>query len=259
MMQGDVSTEGQLRCIWCGKPDARSLEHILPESLGCPKGFVLATGVCVECNSKFGTLDSALLRPFELLTVQKGIPRKGGRKPTINRYSTIASDYDENGPTFFINRGNRSIEIPTGKRLGATSRKDDIVDFSVMRLPNGQDQISFKQKLLFDRVAVRCLFKIALESIAFYEGLEAAEHPAFDHIRRFVCDDEGSLKALLMEGGSFDAYMGRRHSKAGCHPVVPFTILGVGFVCDFDPNFKNGDTMRAVALLTGESAIVLPS
>jgi hypothetical protein len=74
-------------CIWCGKSSAESLEHIIPESLDCPSWFVLERGVCEECNSAFGTLDAALLKPFELQTFIQNIPRQEGE--ATNNFSTF--------------------------------------------------------------------------------------------------------------------------------------------------------------------------
>lgn len=146
-----------------------------------------------------------------------------------------------------------------GKRLGPTSSRDDIADFTLEELTEGQRRLRFNQRLSFGRKAVRCLFKIALESIAFYEGVERARDPIFDPIRRFVRDDLGDFKALLLPGGPFNNYMGRRYAKEGCHSMVPFTIFELGFVCDFDPEFKGGKNMQAVGLVSGEVATVLPN
>jgi hypothetical protein len=91
-------------CIWCGGVPANSLEHIAPDALGCPADFVLTAGVCAKCNHKNGRLDRALLVPYEIVTVIKRIPRKRGKRPTVDGFSTFSSDYDENGPVLYVNR-----------------------------------------------------------------------------------------------------------------------------------------------------------
>ena len=87
-------------CIWCRERPGTSLEHIAPDALGCPPDFVLTKGVCTECNQKNGQLDRALLTPFEIMTVMKGIPRKKGKKPTVDGFASFASGYDANGQYF---------------------------------------------------------------------------------------------------------------------------------------------------------------
>ena len=148
------------RCIWCGISPANSIEHILPEALGCPEGFILSEGVCRICNSKNGKLDRALLKPFEITTVVKGILRKRGKQPTIDGFSTVASGHDENGPILYFNREKFAVDTPLGKKLGPTSKLDEIENVEWNHLGDGKVNIKIRQKLFFDRMAVRGLFTI---------------------------------------------------------------------------------------------------
>ena len=173
------------RCIWCLKSPAVSLEHIIPDSLGCPPALVLHVGVCSLCNHANGRLDRALLTPFELMTVVRGIPRKKGKRPTIDSYSSVSSRQADTGPEIYINRERYRITPPFGKKLGPTSHKDPFHDVSLERLSNGRANLHVKQRLQFDRDAVRGLFKIALESIALNQGVEATLDSQFDAVRNF--------------------------------------------------------------------------
>ena len=127
-----------INCIWCGRQPANSLEHILPDALGCPPNFVLSRGVCAQCNRENGKLDRLLFKPFEIMTLTKGIRRKGGKRPTVDGLATVASGYDENGPAFFFNRGKSAVKAPTGKMLAPTSRLDEIERFEITHLGDGQ-------------------------------------------------------------------------------------------------------------------------
>lgn len=78
-----------MRCLFCKQDttDTKSVEHIIPESLG-NKTFVLPLGyVCDKCNNYFAR---AVERPFlelpeiELLRSQEEVPSKKNRIPTIN-------------------------------------------------------------------------------------------------------------------------------------------------------------------------------
>jgi len=228
----------QAFCLWCGSTPAVSLEHILPDALGCPPDFVLNEGVCKKCNFANGKLDRAVLKPFELITVVKGSPRKKGKRPTVDGFSTVSSGYDENGPTIFINREGRSIKLPNGKYLGPHNSQDPFQNFKHELLPSGQVKISYSQRLELTRAGVRGLFKIALESVAFFEGLAVALSPEFDGIRRFVRCDEGSFMVVMVADPSkaYDHYFAPSFSKSGFARMVGMTILGVGFACDFSPD-----------------------
>ena len=238
-------------CLWCGGRPANSLEHILPEALGCPPEFVLKEGVCRNCNNKkLANLDRALLKPFELLTVVRGIRRKKGKAPTIDNFSTVSSTHGQDGPQLFINRGKVPIQPHFGKKLGPTSKKDEFTGFAVKHLGSGKAEITIEQKMFFDRAAVRGLFKIALETMAYFHGLEVVMDAAFDQIRDFVIQDKGEFGAVMLPGGPFDGHFGNPYSKDGRPFVVPMTILGIGFVCDFDPGFASGnEVMQACSAM----------
>lgn len=77
-----------MRCIFCKKDssETKSIEHIIPESLG-NKSFVLPRGyVCDKCNNYFAR---EIERPFleqmnvQLLRFEESIPNKKNRIPTI--------------------------------------------------------------------------------------------------------------------------------------------------------------------------------
>lgn len=233
-------------CIWCGESPAKSLEHIVPDALGCPPDFVLTTGVCSTCNHRNGRLDRALLVPYEIITVMKGVPRKKGRRPTVDGFTSIASSYDANGPVFYINREKHAVQTPAGKWLGGVSSSDPITDASWQEFDDGTANISDSQELRFDRKAVRCLFKIAVEAIAFYEGLDAARDPLLNPAKHFVLEGGGDFRAIMSpdQNSSYDSYFSPCFAKEGFARVYGMTLLGIGFCCDFDPKFKGGEMLQ---------------
>lgn len=237
---------------------ARSLEHILPESLGCPKDFVLKNGVCLRCNNKNSKLDRALLKPFELITVMKGIPRKRGRAPTIDGFSTLSSTHGPSGAEIFFNRERFSVTTPSGKRLGPASAKDEVRKFEVKHVNGNQVNVSIQMQLRFGRQAVRGLFKAALESVAYYCGLDSVSGKEFEAVRDFVQRDKGSFQILMMPGGPFDFHVDVPVSKNGRPFVVGMTILGVSFICDFDPSFAAGEELEVAAREFGYGTGRLP-
>jgi hypothetical protein len=229
-------------CIWCGSTPADSLEHIAPDALGCPPEFVLSVGVCGKCNHRNGRLDRALLTPYEIITVMKGIPRKKGRRPTVDGFSSFSSGYDENGPVLYINREKHAVQTPDGKWLKGTNANDPIKDAKWELQPDGRVDISYNQEIRFDRKAVRGLFKIAVEAIAFFEGLDAARDPSLAPARHFVSNGGGDFRAIIMpdQNPNYESYFGPCYTKEGYSRVFWMTILGIGFGCDFDPEFRGG-------------------
>ena len=86
-------------CIWCKKDYPKlSLEHAIPDALGCPKGLELTNVACVHCNDRLGKkVDLALVKQFETMTVMYGVRRKNGRKPKIASWSALTSEYTDEG------------------------------------------------------------------------------------------------------------------------------------------------------------------
>jgi hypothetical protein len=213
--------------------------------LGCPPDFVLTVGVCGNCNHKNGRLDRALLTPYEIITVIKGVPRKKGRRPTVDGFASFASGYDQNGPVLYVNREKYSVQTPNGKWLKGTNAEDPIKDAKWEHRPDGTVSISYNQELRFDRKAVRGLFKIAIEAIAFYEGLEVARDPSLLPAKHFVLNGDGNFRAIMIPDQSlaYDHYFSPCFSKEGYARVFGMTLLGIGFCCDFDPEFRGGEML----------------
>jgi hypothetical protein len=245
------------KCIWCGTRNDYSIEHIIPEALGCPDWFVLHEGVCTGCNSAHGTLDNALLKPFEPITFLLNIPRKENRSPTITSHSTFAGYHDESGPHLFFNRENYRVELPNGKKLGPTSKPDVVQDFSSELTAEKRLIVSFTYRMDLGRNAVRALFKIALESIAFCAGLDIVRQSQFDPIRDFVLRNTGNFRSLLIGHSIWDQSVADIGDDGT--GVVEIGILGHRFVCDFDPNFRNGENLIACGRMKNQWYANLPN
>lgn len=212
----------------------------------------------MRCNNKNSKLDRALLKPFELITVMKGIPRKRGRAPTVDGFSTLSSTHGPSGAEIYFNRERFSVTTPSGKRLGPTSANDEVRQLEVKHVSGNQVNVSIQMQLRFGRQAVRGLFKTALESIAYYCGLDSVRGEEFEAVRDFVQRDKGSFQILMMSGGPFDIYVDVPFSKNGRPYAVGMTILGVGLLCDFDPSFAAGEELEMAARQGGYGTVRLP-
>jgi hypothetical protein len=250
-------------CMWCDIGGPSNDEHIIPEALGCPTWFVLKNGVCTDCNSANGTIDNALLKALEPLTFILGVPRKRGRPPSIANHSSFAAYHDETGPHLFFNRGTDPVELPTGKKLGPTSKRDVLQNLTAVSLAEKRTRLSFDYLIVLERNAVRALFKIALEAIAFQVGLEFARGAQFDPIRDFVRKNKGDFQALqvvedygpIVEDG---IHLGAELRNDGTG-LVSIRVLGLKFICDFDPKFRNGANTIACGTLSNQRYITLPN
>jgi hypothetical protein len=105
--------------------------------------------------------------------------------------------------------------------------------------------ISYSQEIRFDRKAVRGLFKIAVEAIAFFEGLDAARGFSLAGVRNFVLNGAGNFRAVIMpdQNGAYESYFSPCFAKEGHARMYAMTLLGIGYACDFDPDFRGGQTL----------------
>lgn len=77
-----------MKCIFCGCPsnDSKSVEHIVPESLGNSKHVLPRGVVCDGCNNYFARkLEGPVLshRSFRNLRAWIGLQAKSGKVPTL--------------------------------------------------------------------------------------------------------------------------------------------------------------------------------
>src|SRR5918995_740309 len=113
-----------LRCIWCKKPNVDTdIEHIIPEALGCPEGFVLTAGaVCGSCNNNLGHLDQAVIDEFDIPAFIAGVRGKRGRPPKINSRGNMFGTWGESGPVIHVNMGRNPIKAEGGHLLAAPGK-----------------------------------------------------------------------------------------------------------------------------------------
>jgi hypothetical protein len=244
-------------CMWCGEPTKGTLEHILPESLGCPPDFVLKAGVCASCNNGLGHVDQALLHEFELIACLAGVPRKGGGPPAIHSWAAIAATRTASGPEWHLNAGPQVIPA-LGKNLAAAKPSNGISNVQ-FKTGDGIGKVTFDQAFGKHPKFVRAIYKVAFGALAYFEGLDAACAAKYDPVRAFVKKGEGKFRALMFTSVHEPVHCFEPpHKLAGSeYPVVPMTIFGVGFLADLDPDQK-GLAHLQVTLPKSEPYIMLP-
>lgn len=236
-------------CIWCKRPVRKAnVEHILPDSLGCPPGFLLRDCVCMPCNNALGHVDQALLRQFEILAFMRGVPRKGGRPPVVNNWSAIRGHYGATGPELFINAGPQTVEA-LGKNLHAASPRNGIHAVTIDRphIVGQESRITFKLEFGREPKFRRAIYKVAFGTLAFHLGAAEALRDVYDPLRAFVRKGQGEFDALVMSAGEMNGshYFCPPIIPEGCTmPILDIAIFGVSFGLDLDPEQKGLAQMR---------------
>lgn len=196
-------------CIYCLKDSlgARSLEHVIPEALGCritlPKGYV-----CDACNNYFSEMDKSILlnRYIGLHVGTEEIP---GKKGKIRRQIGERLRFPQKG-AFEITLGPRTITPGTQK-----------VEFVL-------EQSQEFDELLF----ARGIHKIAFNSYASRFGQRDALHDRFNNLRRYVRKADRdelwtyAVKELQYRENDFIAIF---HNE-NWDEVVELHILGLKFL-----------------------------
>lgn len=225
-------------CIWCrGTNRPSAIEHIIPESLGCPEGFVLSDGiVCRRCNNGLAHLDQAVAEDFDFLSFMAGVPRKKKRRPEIRSRGNVVGTTGPTGVEFSINMERYPVKAHDGSRLApfggsgrnvnATFEHDGRRAKSSFSLPIGQNP-----------KFIRGIVKIAFSSLAYFLGAATAHAENFDPVRVFVREGKGERPILLMsnpEGGYFNQVWPPYRSESG-HYAVTFRLAVVEFCVDLSP------------------------
>lgn len=247
-------------CIWCLNEFERlSIEHGIPESLGCPEDFVLRNVTCVTCNNTLGTVDQALLKQFEVATVVYGVRRKGGRRPTIDNWPSISSKHLATGQHIFINAGPKIVEAE-GKHLYPAAKSNGIFD---ARIEPEAGRLGFSQQFGNDPRFVRALYKIGLNLIARHYGVTEAADARYEHIRAFVRGrpDAPELRAAMDTTQTIGPVTSASNpiKKAGRDfPLFSVTILGLMFLIDMSPQQLGLRDLEAAATVRNELLVFLP-
>ena len=248
-------------CIWCLDDFAKlSLEHGIPEALGCPPDLELHDTTCAGCNNRLGTIDQALLKSFEAISVMYGVPRKKGRPPTIDSWRAISSKHRPDGPHIFINGGPGVVDAE-GKNLYPAAKSNGVADLWVK--PD-EGKLGFSMDFGNDPRFLPALYKIGLNLVAKNYGPAAAASAAYDHIRAFVAGDKSapSLTAVLATEvipRAVTQASGPIMKLGRSYPMFQFTILGITLIIDLAPDQPGLSDMRGAATLMGESLYVFPT
>lgn len=214
------------------------VEHIIPEAIGCPPGFVLpGTVVCRKCNNNLGYLDRAISDEFDFLTFLAGVPRKRGRPPVIASRGNVVGTVEMNEPTITFNMEQTAKTAHDGSIVAPYRGQPRNVRGNLEH-DSTVATISFELAVGKSPKFVRGLFKIGFSCLTYFLGASVARDPQFQPIRDFVLIGEGKRHALLtsttdkaFRNSAWPPY----ERKAGEYAVC-FRLACVEFLLDLTPS-----------------------
>jgi hypothetical protein len=195
-----VTVSDKKVCIWCKKKGENSIEHIVPEALGCPEGFILDDfSVCKKCNNGLGHLDQTLVDAFDIFSFLHGIRRKGNRPPEITNRGNMIAQILSDGPELFFNMDTRAKNIKGGKHLaGFRGAERNIA--AKFQQEGGELIVNFSVEFGRYPKFSRGITKIAFSSLAFFIGRDAAIAPEFDPVRAYINKGVGKRPVIFAKG-----------------------------------------------------------
>ena len=240
-------------CIWCLKSGRSSVEHIVPEVLGCPPGFVLKRGeVCKACNSNLlSPLDAALGESFDMLRVLNRVPGKRKKSPKVTGRTNLRGSASQKGHVVLqLNMEHRSVVDDIFGAIPPADGSCRDVHGTFMR--EGQFCRSSITATIGGHLACsRALHKIALEWFVKLTSWENVLDGNFNAVRDYVLLDVGRREVLMFAPENWSY----RHEfpsifwngSDGC-PLVNFVLCGFPFVVSLGTDQGSIEALKRKAI-----------
>jgi hypothetical protein len=236
-------------CIWCLTENAEpSVEHIIPDALGCPEHFVLSGGtVCKRCNNGLAHLDRAVIDDFDMVAYMANVPRKRGRPPIVNTRGNLRATHGANGPLIAINMERETKTASDGAALGAFGRSPRNVTATLTRDGN-LGRVSFSIPIGQSREFVRGITKIAFSSLAYFHGPESVLSNQFAPVRDFVRNGLGHRPVLMLvpHDAAYRHEVCRPFQTGSGDYLIVFRLAVMEFMVDLGP------TLSAIPIVAKE-------
>lgn len=226
------------QCIWCKQTgNSSSVEHVIPEAVGCPKELILKNGeVCRACNTKLAFLDRAIVDEFDVPAFHSGVSRKKSRPSRIDSRGNMVGYRTDQGPVFAINMERYPVTTPDGVRVAAAGGSTRNIRAKLEKVGD-RAQISFKTPFGSSPLFVRGIHKIALGSVAYFLGAEAALQPDMDSVRSHVLQGVGERRIIVRPTGDTDYrnVVWVPYKQEGGALTVVLRLATLEFVVDLSP------------------------
>jgi hypothetical protein len=223
-----------------------TIEHIIPEPLGCPENFVLKDGqICRVCNNQLGHIDQAVIDNYDFMTFFQGIPRKRNRPPIISNRGNVIGRIISGEPFLQINMEKYPISTDDGTQLAPSGKSKRSIKSKFER-KGKYAHVNFKISIGDDRKFIRGIYKIAFESLVFFLGANLSLNKSFDAIRDYVLRDIGERKILLLspEDNSYRHEILPPYSGDVDEYVVGMRLGVINYIVDISPNMRVFTTIR---------------
>ena len=226
-------------CIYCKKAHKLpSIEHVIPESIGCPSDAILQNGqVCEKCNKLLGKkLDLHVKDAFDILAFEYNIKRKKGKSAIISSRGNLRAEYAKGKANIYINNSNAPIVDNGGQRLPAYNKSNPRhIDAKFSR--NG-NEISLNFSVIFGDSPkfIRGIFKIALAAFALEKGSAFALDSQYDDLRKYINEGFPIYQCICIKEKNSPIQNSILHfwEKDGLF-LVPIRLFGIDFLCDISP------------------------
>jgi hypothetical protein len=234
-------------CIFCKQEhDTTSEEHVIPESIGCPKDAILRKGeVCKKCNNDLGLkVDVHVKDAFDLLAFHYGVPRKGGKPPVVMSRGNVMAEYIDGKPNFYLNNSNREFTTESGKvisRYNKSKKRHIEVD---IKYGAKEANVHFSANVGDNIGFVRGIFKIALGTLVLRKGSQCALHPKYDTVRDFINTGTPIMKCICTRDVKqpTENRLLPLWERDGEY-IIPIRLFGLDFLCDLGTDQKNYQTI----------------
>jgi len=215
------------------------VEHIIPESLGCPEAFVFSKGeVCQKCNNKLGNVDQALLHEFEVMSFWNGIPRKRGKTPKIDSFPGLRAEVIDGEKTFYLNMEKYPVAPHAGLKVPPRNANVMALDGSMQQIGDTA-KIEFSFQIGKHKKFNRALHKVAFTSTAYFLGVSAIEGQEYDHIREYVLHGGKSRPVIMLRPEQHEyhheIFPPLKSEVTGLY-IVRMVLCGLTFIVDLSPN-----------------------
>ena len=186
------------KCIWCLQLNNDTTEeHIIPETLGCPPEFVFKDGtVCQSCNNKLGHVDQAVINDFDFASFEADIKRKGNRPASIRSRGNVCAGYGAEGKFIFFNMGPGQVKDPSNNIVAPFNGSNRHINATFMR-EGHLGKVSFDVKFAISKKFRRGIYKIGLNTLAYFLGRNKVLHDDFNPIREFVVRGKGDRTIFI--------------------------------------------------------------
>lgn len=236
-------------CIYCKKTEANySVEHIIPDSIGCPPDLILKHEVCEKCNNKLAVLDNRVIQEYDLIRWMSEIPNKKGKIPKISSIRNVYTD--DKGmmgdkKRIVFNSDSKPVKIEKTDIILPGYRKNSSAIDGTLKIKNNEAHFKLSRTFDTDRKFIRGIYKIGFEMQCLLEGKEKILSPFYDQYRDFIYHDIGDMELVFQYNNDhkiFNSLLNTYSNDAG-RAMIVFRLLVLTYIVNLTNDEKPFDLM----------------